>query len=101
MLRSLTAKQFYEWWCYAELDPFGERRQDYRVASILQMLYNIHRSSKQPAASIEDMLLPFGEQEERPAPPPKQSWQQQLAIARMMVEVTNAAADTNQQIRDL
>lgn len=85
MLRSMTAKQFHEWWCYAGIDPFTEKRQDYRVASIVQLLYNIHRGQKQAAISLEDALLQFGEEpeERQPAKQQKQTWQEQLLIAKM------------------
>lgn len=85
LARSLTAKQFAAWEHYAQLDPFSERRADYRAASIVQMLANIHRGQKQQAYSLQDFLLEF-EVEEKPA----QTWQEKLAIAKMWAMVQNA-----------
>lgn len=65
LARSLTAKQFMEWEHYAALEPFSELRDDYRIASIVQMLANVNRGSKQKAYQLQDFLLKFGEQEEQ------------------------------------
>jgi hypothetical protein len=65
---------------YYELEPFGEERADYRTASIVQMLYNVNRSSKSKALELKDFLLSFGEQE----PKPKQTPEQQFAILKVL-----------------
>ena len=88
MLRSLTAKQFAEWECYARLEPFNELREDYRTASIVTMLANVNRDSKQPAYKMADFVLRFGEdQAQKP-----QTWQEKLAIARAIVVAFSAPA---------
>ena len=46
MLRSMTAMQLREWMEFAELEPFGEDREDARFGSVVQVLMNVHRSSK-------------------------------------------------------
>ena len=82
MLRSLTARQFAEWEHFVQLEgPLGEIRQDYRTASILQMLANVNRAAKQKPYTLEDFLLKFGEQdEEKPRRSTKQTWQEQKAL---------------------
>ena len=46
MLRSLTGDQFWEWMAYEELEPFGELRDDYRMANTMQLLANLQRDPK-------------------------------------------------------
>lgn len=93
MLREISLAQFLEWMAYAELEPFGERREDYRAASVVQAIWNSARwehSSKQhpyQEIPIESFRLKFGEED---APPkPKQTWQEQLAIAKLWVAAYN------------
>ena len=82
ILRGLTAKQFRAWEHYAELEPFDETRADYRAASIVQMLYNVNRGSKQKAVALEDVVLKFGAQEKKDQQ--KQTPQQQFAILKVL-----------------
>ena len=86
LLHGLTAKQFLEWQAYAALEPFGEERQDYRIASICSVMANIHRGSGKRAFEIEQFVLKFGDQ------PPKQpkTWQEIFAIGRMFAVAANA-----------
>lgn len=96
MLRSLTAKQFAEWEIYASIDPFDELRQDYRVASIVQMIANVNRGAKQKAFKIEDFLLRFGgETEEKKS----QSWQEQLGILKLLAIQQSIIVDQDEQRR--
>lgn len=81
MLRSITAKQFSEWIAYAALEPFDERRQDYRIASIVQMIFNMAVDVKN-RKTIEEFVLPFGEQEEKIKPPEQlEFWAKMIATA--------------------
>ncbi len=79
MLRSLTAKQFYEWVAYNELEPFGEWRDDYRAASIAQMIYNVAVEKQYRKNDIGQFVLKFGEQTRRQTP------EQQKALFMLMV----------------
>lgn len=82
MLRSITAKQFLEWQEYARLEPFNELRDDYRAASIVSMIFNM-AVDKKDRKPIADFLLKWeGTVEEAPK---KQTWQEQQAIARVIV----------------
>jgi hypothetical protein len=67
MLRELTAKQFIAWEHYAQLEPFGEVRADWRAASIATTIANVYRGKSAPF-KMEDFLLRFPDE--------------QLAIAR-------------------
>jgi len=90
MLRSLTAKQFMEWEYYAQLEPFNELRQDYRVASILQMLANVNRGPNDKPYSLADFLLNFGEQE--PKSNQTQSRDQQISVIKAIAMTFAARA---------
>ena len=61
MLRTNSAKQFFGWLAYSEIEPFGELRDDYRAASIREMIYNTSVVKKEDRRPLEDFLLPFGE----------------------------------------
>lgn len=93
--RSLTAKQFREWEHYAALEPFNEERQDYRIASIVAMLYNINRGKDVEALDLDGARVKFGEQEKK-----EPSWQMQIAIAKSMAALANALADDGQKVID-
>lgn len=54
IFNGLTAKQFRGWELYDEVEPF-EMAEDYRVAAILQILYNVNRG-KGPALKIKDFV---------------------------------------------
>jgi hypothetical protein len=76
MLRSMPATMFFEWIAYSTLEPFGEERDDYRAASICQMIHNIN-VKREHQKKLTDFVLNFGET--------KQTWQQQKALFMMMV----------------
>lgn len=63
MLASMTTTQFNEWRVYDELEPFGEERMDWRIASVCQALWNIARDTvKHPRPwPVSDFLLAFGD----------------------------------------
>ena len=82
MLRSMTAKQFVEWAAYAQLEPFDEMRADYRAAYISSMIFNMAVAAKD-RKPLNDFLLKWDSESEPPKP--KQTWQEQQAIARMIV----------------
>ncbi len=75
MLRSLTAKQFFEWEAYARMEPFSEVRADYRAASIRAMIHNVNVEEKYQK-DIDHFLLKWKDEAT-----PKQSWQDKKAIA--------------------
>lgn len=67
MLSGMSAVQLQEWRAYADLEPFDEIREDYRVASIVQAVFNAAvlvatRGKKQGKVKLKDCLLPFGQQ---------------------------------------
>ncbi len=84
ILKSLTAKQFRGWEIFESLYPMiCEERMDYRIASVVQILHNIHRGEKQKALPIKDFILKFGEQEEKPKQTLKTQWNMLELLAAM------------------
>lgn len=67
MLRTLTGMQLMEHMAYAELEPFGEIRADYRAAQVSQMVFNMAVESKH-RKPMKDFVLPTGDNEEAPRP---------------------------------
>jgi hypothetical protein len=85
MLRSMTIHQWQEWKLYAEMEPFGEDREDARTGMIVQVLANAHRDSKRrrkPYSLEECVPVPSGD-----AFGPRvgrKSWQDLKATAMMI-----------------
>jgi hypothetical protein len=71
MLRAMSAKQFRDWETYAQIEPFGEMRQDYRIASVVAMIFNMAVKSED-RKPIKEFLLPFGEDVEKSRQTPEQ-----------------------------
>lgn len=67
IFRELTAKEFFEWQAYAELEPFDEVRADLRAALIAQIIANtMGRAEGQDAYTLDDFTLKFEPKEEDP-----------------------------------
>jgi len=82
ILRAITAKQFRGWEHFDELYPMiGEDRTDYRIASIVQILYNINRGKDQKALPISDFVLKFDGDDEKKRQ--KQTADQQFRIMQL------------------
>lgn len=81
MLRGISWSQFLEWQAFETLEPFGEERDDYRAASIVQALWNIARDTKQNPNGwpLTDFLLSFGDA-------PSRRVQQTLATQELLVD---------------
>jgi Protein of unknown function (DUF4035) len=74
---------------YKKIEPFRELREDYRNASVVQVIANtMGRGKKQKAFTLEEMRLKFGEQEKK-----KQTWQEQLAILTIYSKLHNSSPD--------
>lgn len=87
MLRSMTARQFREWSVFAELEPFGEDREDARFGSIVQIISNVHRDRKKKRAPFElyECTLAGGDvptPEEVAAARPPTTWRRMKEIAK-------------------
>ncbi len=91
MLRQITLRQLLWWEAYAEVEPFGETREDWRAASVAATIANSQRDPKvrpQPYAP-KDFLLRF--ESERLPQKPTQTWQQQKKTLLAMAKIHNKA----------
>lgn len=59
MLREMSWAQFSEWLAYAEIDPIGSWREDFRAAQVAATVINMNRSSKTKAVKITDLMPDF------------------------------------------
>lgn len=85
MLRGMTLTEFRRWRAYYALDPFGQDRQDYRIASLVSTFVNVFRRRGSKKFTIEDALLPFGEKKKKKE---AKSWQHLKAMGRMIAGKT-------------
>lgn len=85
ILRRLTFRQLRGWEHADEIDSLVdvELRMDYRIASIVQMLHNIHRGKGQKALPLKDFVLQFGEPEEKKRQSPEQQFQMLKLLSAM------------------
>ncbi len=85
MLRSLTSKQLQEWMAFAELEPFGEDREDARFGSVVQVLMNVHRSTKHRPSpyTLADTVLEGGDAFEAVVVRQPQTWQHMKMIGML------------------
>lgn len=81
MLRRITAKCFLELLAFEELEPPESVKDDYRTASIVQMIANVNRGQKQKAYELQDFVLRWDLPEQ---PQRKQSPEEQLAILKIL-----------------
>lgn len=72
---------------YDQLDPFGERRADLRMAVLASLIANANRDpdKKREPFSPADFMLRF-EAEPQPQPEQRQTWQQQKAIMQALLK---------------
>lgn len=67
LLASISSRELTEWMAYAELEPFGEERADFRIAQNTMVLANANRDPKKRPRpyTIED-FMPFKDEAEKP-----------------------------------
>lgn len=88
ILKQMPNAEFVDWIAYSRIEPFGERRADWRAAQlsvvtieaargIMQMLAG--KKAKRPKPlKMADFLLKFEK------PKPRQTWQNQLQMVEML-----------------
>lgn len=87
MLRRMSAKTFFEWQVFANLEPFEPERADARTGTIVMMLANVHRKKGSRAWTLAQCTPMFGDAT-APKKTPK-SWQQMQAMAAQLVAMNN------------
>jgi hypothetical protein len=77
---------------YAELEPFGERRADYRSAQVTQMIANVNRDPKKhpEPIPIADFVLRFAGDKEGTK---TRDWKQMKAIAQLAAAQYNSSPE--------
>lgn len=82
----MPAIHLMRWQAYCELEPFGELRDDYRFASIVQAMYNLQRDPKQHPSPFElsEFVIQFGEPEGGTKTRGQKSWQQMKMLAEAL-----------------
>lgn len=85
MLRGMTPTQFLEWLEYARLEPFDEKRADYRAAQIVQylLMVNLPKGAKVP--SLDELVLKWGSSPKKKAAP-EDDWRRMKALTQMIAE---------------
>lgn len=80
----LTARHFAELMWSEEVEPFGEKREDYRTAQVVQMLHNMNvaPNDRKP---VEEFLLSFA-----PAVEQKQSVDEQIMVLNILAAALGA-----------
>lgn len=66
-MATMSSHEFTEWMAFAQLEPFGEERADFRAALIAMIVANANRDPKRKQApyTIDDFML-FREKDDRP-----------------------------------
>lgn len=57
--RRMSSSEFTEWMAYAELEPFGEWRGDWRAGMIASTIANVNRSSDSEPMTPKDFMPDF------------------------------------------
>jgi hypothetical protein len=60
MLAGMSSRQFSEWMAYAAVEPFGEERDDYRLAHGLAVIVNLFRGKNDQPVRLVDLLPKVG-----------------------------------------
>lgn len=60
MLAGMSSAQMTEWMAYAAVEPFGEERDDYRLAYGLAVIVNLFRGKDDPPVKVDDLLPRVG-----------------------------------------
>lgn len=91
MLRSIPGRLFLEWEAYAELEPFGEVRDDLRIGQLVQTVLAFGGTN----VPLTDCLLPFPEEDvEEVAAPKKKDWREIKAAGQMWTAALDARPNT-------
>lgn len=67
MLSEISSVQFAEWMAYSRLEPWGEERDDLRMAIIASTIANVNRGKNSKAFSPQDFMPQFEPETEEQA----------------------------------
>lgn len=72
----MSHKEFQEWQVYYTLEPWGTEPEDRRAALVASTIANVNRPRRSKAFRVDDFMPRYGRK------PKRQTWQEQLAIAK-------------------
>ncbi len=52
----MTARELAEWMAYERVEPFGHTRDNYHMATLASLTYNINRGKDAKAAAPQDFM---------------------------------------------
>ncbi|MCA9974239.1 MAG: DUF4035 domain-containing protein [Anaerolineales bacterium] len=55
----MTVNEFLRWAAFSSLEPFGDERNDWHFARLLEQTYNIHRGKDKSSKTAKEFLLTF------------------------------------------
>lgn len=87
MLREMSVHEFRDWRAFYDLEPFGEARQDDRIASVVATLINTWRKRGSRRVKIGDARVSYGKRE---GPKTSTGWEQMKAIGRTIASAAGA-----------
>jgi hypothetical protein len=67
MLSEISSVQFAEWMAYSRLEPWGEERDDLRMAIIASTIANVNRGKNTQAFKPQDFMPSFEPETEEQA----------------------------------
>lgn len=65
LMRSMSSAEFCEWMAFAELEPFGSLREDYRAGLAAAATVNVWRSSKDEKVTAPLDFFPEYQQQQQ------------------------------------
>lgn len=75
----MPAAEFYEWFVYEQIEPFGDRRADLLAGIISAVIANVNRSKNTKAYTVKD-FMPNWDPDDVLAPRKGQTAEEQVAI---------------------
>ena len=85
----MSGPQFVEWMAYAQLEPFGEERADFRMARLAALTANIHRDPNKSSPFKEADFMPIFDQE----PPSKEEIARNIEAYFSILAASNPAQE--------
>lgn len=79
LLARVDGRELAEWEAYAQIEPWGEWRADYRAALVASVIANANRGKGTKPFTPADFMPEFGKE---PAPP--QTIDEQVAVFEML-----------------
>lgn len=89
MLREISVHEFREWRAFYDLEPFGEERQDDRIASVVATLINQWKKRGSRRLKIAEARVIYGTRDVEGTKAPRR-WEKMKAIGRTIASAAGA-----------